>query len=130
MSAPDRLRHPSGATRGRARTGGPPYLYTVQVTEFALDAYVVEVLMRDLVGHDKSPSSFLVYLYLWAQTRGRGEETVALSHQSISEATGLSKSAVQSAVRNLARRKLIRSRKSTATSTPEYSVGRPWRSRS
>ena len=100
------------------------------MTEFALDAYVVDVLMRDLVGHDKSPSSFLVYLYIWARTRGRGTESVALSHQSIAESTGLSKSAVQSAVRNLARRKLIRSRKSTVTSTPEYSVDRPWRRRS
>jgi DNA-binding MarR family transcriptional regulator len=99
------------------------------VTEFALDAYVVDVLMRDLVGHDKSPSSFVVYLYLWARTRGRGEDSVALSHQSIAEATGLSKSAVQSAVRNLARRKLIQSSKSTVTSTPEYSVDRPWRRR-
>ena len=100
------------------------------MTEFALDAYVVDVLMRDLVGHDKSPSSFLVYLYVWAQTRGRGQESVALSHQSIAESTGLSKSAVQSAVRNLAGRKLIHSRKSTVTSTPEYSVDRPWRKRS
>ena len=99
------------------------------MTEFALDAYVVDVLMRDLIGHDKSPSSFVVYLYIWAQTRGRGEETAALSHQSIAEATGLSKSAVQSAVRNLARRKLIRSSKSTVTSTPEYGVDRPWRRR-
>jgi hypothetical protein len=100
------------------------------VTEFALDAYVLDVLMRDLVGHDKSPSSFLVYLYLWGQTRGRGAESVALSHQTIAELTGLSKSAVQSAVRNLVRRKLIRSRKATVTSTPEYSVERPWRRRS
>jgi phage replication O-like protein O len=99
------------------------------VTEFALDAYVVDVLMRDLVGHDKSPSSFLVYLYIWGQTHGRDKESVALSHQSIAELTGLSKSAVQSAVRNLLRRKLVRSVKSTVTSTPEYSVERPWRGR-
>jgi len=96
------------------------------VTEFALDAYVTDALMRDLVGHDKSPSSFLVYLYIWAQTRGRGADRAALSHQTIAESTGLSKSAVQGAIRNLQRRKLIKSSKSTITSTPEYSVHRPW----
>ena len=30
----------------------------------ALDGYVLDVLMRDLVGHDKKPSAFIVYLYL------------------------------------------------------------------
>jgi len=99
------------------------------VTEIALDAYVIDVLLRDLVGHDKSPSSFLVYLYLWRETHGRDAHKVALSHQEIAERTGLSKSAVQSAIRNLLRRKLIESSKSTVTSTPEYSVHRPWRGR-
>jgi Helix-turn-helix domain len=99
------------------------------VTEIALDTYVIDVLLRDLVGHDKSPSSFLVYLYLWGQTLGRGKDSFAVSHQTLAELTGLSKSAVQSAVRNLLRRKLIRSEKSTVTSTPEYSINRPWRGR-
>jgi hypothetical protein len=95
--------------------------------EIKLDDYVVDVLMRDLVGHDKSPSAFLVYLYLWGATRGRGAETAALSHQQLAHSTGLSKSAVQSGVRILLRRRLIRSRRATATSTPEYTVQRPWR---
>lgn len=99
------------------------------MTEIQVDGYVIDVLLRDLAGHDKSPSSFLVYLYLWRQTRGRGADTVALSHQSIAEMTGLSKSAVQGAIRNLLRRKLIESAKSTVTSVPEYSVNRPWRGR-
>ncbi len=99
------------------------------MTEIALDAYVVNVLMRDLVGHDKAPSAFLVYLYLWAQTRGRNNDSVALSHQGIAEATGLSKSAVQGAIRILARRQLIQAEKSTVTSTPEYNVECPWRGR-
>jgi hypothetical protein len=101
----------------------------VLVTEIALDTYVIDVLLRDLVGHDKSPSSFLVYVYLWRQTHGRGTDGFEVSHQTLAELTGLSKSAVQSAVRNLLRRKLIRSKKSTVTSTPEYSVDRPWRGR-
>ena len=40
-----------------------------------LDEYVLDVLMRDLVGHDKSPSAFLVYLHIWSQTEGRGMES-------------------------------------------------------
>ena len=37
-----------------------------------LDLYVVDTLMADLVGHDRSPSSFLVYLALVARRRGDG----------------------------------------------------------
>jgi hypothetical protein len=92
-----------------------------------LDEYVLDVLMRDLVGHDKSPSSFLIYLHIWGQTEGRGIERAALSHQMMAEMTGLSKSAVQSAIRILTRRKLIRSAKPAVTSTPEYWVLKPWR---
>jgi hypothetical protein len=97
------------------------------VTEIALDGYVLDVLMRDLVGHDKSPSAFLIYLHIWGRTFGEGAESAPLSHQTMAEATGLSKSAVQGAVRILARRRLIRARKTTVTSVPEYSVQRPWR---
>jgi hypothetical protein len=43
--------------------------------------------------------------------------------------TGLSKSAVQAAVRNLSRRKLIRSVLEFKTAVPAYSVLRPWRER-
>ncbi len=92
-----------------------------------LDPYVLEVLMRDLVGHDKSPSAFLIYLHIWSQTEGKGVESAALSHQRMAESTGLSKSAVQSAIRILTRRKLIRAKKPTITATPEYQVQRPWR---
>ena len=92
-----------------------------------LDDYVLDTLMRDLVGHDKSSSAFLVYLHLWSQTEGRSFETASLSHQRMAEMTGLSKSAVQSAIRILSRRKLIRATKPTVTSTPEYRVLKPWR---
>ena len=34
-----------------------------------LDDYVVDVLLRDLVGHDRRPVSFLVYLFLAAEQR-------------------------------------------------------------
>jgi hypothetical protein len=97
------------------------------VTEIVVDVYVLDVLMRDLVGHDKSPSAFLIYLHIWAQTLGKGAEAAALSHQSMADSTGLSKSAVQGAVLILARRRLIRSTRRAVTSTPEYRVERPWR---
>jgi hypothetical protein len=100
------------------------------VTEIALDGYVLDVLMRDLVGHDKSPSAFLIYLHIWAETLGKGTEAAPLSHQTMADSTGLSKSAVQGAVRILSRRRLIRSTKRAVTSTPEYRVERPWRGKS
>lgn len=37
-------------------------------TPVLVDAYIVETLMPDLVGHDRQPSAFLVYLYLWRHT--------------------------------------------------------------
>jgi len=97
--------------------------------KITMDPYVLETLMPDLVGHDRAPSAFLVYLALWARTRrrpGRAPESAA-SHATLAEATGLSKSAVQNAIRRLARRRLIAIRRENATATPEYTVLRPWR---
>ncbi len=91
-----------------------------------LDRYVLETLMADLVGHDRSPSSFLVYLALWARAGVRRGATARMSHRDLAEETGLSKSAVQSAVRNLARRRLIAVVHASKTATPEYAVRRPW----
>lgn len=91
-----------------------------------LDPYIVDVLMRDLTGHDRQPSAFLVYLFLWRQTAGSGARSVRASHRTIAEATGLSKSAVQAAVRTLVRRRLIQSQRAARTATPEYIVHRPW----
>ena len=91
-----------------------------------VDDYVFDVLMRDLVSHDHSTASFLVYLHLWSQTVGRGVKVARLSHQAISDETGLSKSAVQSGMRNLARRHLVGVRRDSATAVPEYRIFRPW----
>jgi hypothetical protein len=93
----------------------------------ALDDYVVQVLMRDLVGHDHIPSAFLVYLYLWGESEIQKNPALRASHQTIADATGLSKSAVQKGVRCLVGRKLLRSHKDSVTATPEYRVLRPWR---
>jgi len=92
----------------------------------ALDDYVLDTLMRDLIGHDKSPSAFAVYLHLWRRARVSDSWSVQVSHKGIADDTGLSKSAVQSAIRHLNRRKLIRSTHATPTSTPEHTVLRPW----
>jgi DNA-binding MarR family transcriptional regulator len=98
----------------------------VKTTTIRLDGYVIETLMADLVGHDRSPSAFLVYLALWNATGGRAKAAVEKSHRQLAEETGLSKSAVQGAVRRLVKRRLIRSSKASATATPKYSVLKPW----
>jgi RNase P protein component len=92
-----------------------------------LDSYIADALMRDLVGHDRAPSAFLVYLWLWRNSRGEGRERVGASLQTIATRTGLSKSAVQAAVRHLARRRLVTATRRHATEAPTYDVHEPWR---
>ena len=93
-----------------------------------LDSYVLDTLMADLVLHEHSPSAFLVYLHLWhgASTVRRA---VRASHQDMAIATGLSKSAVQGAIRVLTRRRLIRAERDSLTAVPVYQVLKPWRAR-
>ena len=92
-----------------------------------LDPYVTDVLMRDLVGHDRRPSAFIVYLWLWRMSLGRGRTKVGASLQTLATSTGLSKSAVQDAVRHLARRRLVTASRRHATEAPTYEVHEPWR---
>ena len=75
------------------------------MAELPLDRYIVDVLLPDLVGHDRSASTFLVYLYLWRHSVGRGRPSVEASHQTIASEIGLSKSTVQCAIRRLKRRR-------------------------
>jgi DNA-binding MarR family transcriptional regulator len=91
-----------------------------------VDRYVLETLMVDLVGHDRSASSFLVYITLWNATGGRRRSTARRSHRQLAEETGLSKSAVQAAVRRLLKRRLLSVSRASRTATPEYAVLRPW----
>ena len=91
-----------------------------------IDDYVTDVLMRDLVGHDKRPVSFLVYLWLASEQARRGV-AVQISYQELAESIGVSKSAVQTAVLWLVRRKLVLVSKATVTATPRYKVQTPWR---
>jgi len=94
--------------------------------QFKVDAYVIETLLPDLVLHDHRPSTFLVYLYLWYLASGR-RVGPRVSHQDMATATGLSKSAVQGAIRILIRRRLVRATREGITAVPQYTVLRPWR---
>jgi hypothetical protein len=93
-----------------------------------LDPYITDVLLRDLVGHDRRPASFLVYIWFTAEQQRRAS-TVSISYQDLAESIGISKSAAQSAVSWLIRRKLLAVTKTTVTATPAYKALTPWRSR-
>jgi DNA-binding transcriptional ArsR family regulator len=95
----------------------------------ALDSYVLDVLMRDLVGHDKKPSAFIVYLYLAVRIEREMSHCVEASYGTIASATGLSKSAVQHAIGHLKKRRLIIVSRDSSTSTPQYRLHRHWRLR-
>jgi hypothetical protein len=97
-------------------------------TQIPLDAYVLAVLMPDLVGHDHQPSAFLVYLYLWRKTGG-GEHPAEVRLRELSEGTGLSKRAVQDAVSRLVARHLLEAERASITAVSEFRLLRPWASR-
>jgi hypothetical protein len=89
-----------------------------------LDDYIVDILMRDLCGHDRHPSAFLVYLWLYGRSGG-GAVQVAL--QDIAEGAGIAKRSVQSAIAHLVKRKLISIERAGITAVAVYTVNRPWR---
>lgn len=91
-----------------------------------LDPYVLDTLLPDLVGHDRKPSAFLVYLYLLGQTSDGRRPHVAQSLQTIATRTGLSKSAVQSAIRHLKRRGLLDPSVQATVTHPCQKVMKPW----
>jgi hypothetical protein len=82
--------------------------------------------MADLVGHDRQPSAFLVYLFLWRRTHGNDSEEAQVSLLDIAIGTGLSKRAVQEALRLLAKRRLVSIQREGITAIPVYTVRRPW----
>lgn len=91
-----------------------------------IDGYVLDTLMADLVGHDRQPSAFLVYLTLYRQTHGAGEASARVSLMDLATGTGLSKRAVQEALRWLSKRRLISLSRESITAVPVYTVKRPW----
>ena len=92
-----------------------------------VEAYVTDVLMRDLIGHDHQPAAFLVYLWLYAAAARNKWRPINASLRTLADETGLSKSAVQSALENLRRRELIATKRDHATATPSHRVLRHWR---
>lgn len=94
-----------------------------------VDAYVVETLMPDLVGHDRKPSAFLVYLYLWTACAAADGDRVEVSLRELGERTGLSKRAVQDAVQWLTKRRLLSVERESITAVARYRIHRPWRAR-
>jgi len=95
-------------------------------SSIVLDPYIHGTLLRDLVGHDHKPAAFLIYFWLYAEQQRTGGP-IAISYATLAEETGLSRSASQSAVAWLIRRKMLSVSKETLTATPIYSVLRPWR---
>jgi DNA-binding MarR family transcriptional regulator len=92
-----------------------------------IDDYVIDVLMRDIVGHDRQPAAYLVYLYLYRQAVRDKWKPVPASLRVLADATGLSKSAVQTALEKLRYRELIRTSTDHATAIPRHRVLRHWR---
>lgn len=94
-----------------------------------IDDYVLDVLMRDLIGHDQQPAAYLVYLYLYGQAVRKRWNPVTASLRMIADATGLSKSAVHTALLRLRRRELIATTANHVTATSRHRVLRHWRKR-
>ena len=80
--------------------------------------------MGDLVGHDRQPSAFLVYMCLW-----RRRATAQMALLDIAERTGLAKRTVQTALGWLHKRGLIAVTRDSITAVPVYGVNRPWAQR-
>ncbi len=93
---------------------------------FTFDAYVVDVLLPDLVGHDRRPAAFIVYLYLLRQAAKGRRDSISVSLQTVATKTGLSKSTVQSAMRHLRRRQLIDPGIMPTVTNPVRRILRPW----
>ena len=96
------------------------------MTPDRFDPYILDVLMPDLVGHDRSPAAFVVYLYLLGKAGRARRDTVAASLQTIATETGLSKSAVQIALRHLGRRGLLDADVEATVTNPVRRVLQPW----
>lgn len=105
-----------------AATAVPRFRETIPI-----DDYVIDVLLRDLVGHDGQPAAFLVFIFLYGRAARKRWRPIAASLRTIADATGLSKSAVQTALHTLQRRELVATERLHRTAVPEHRVMRHWR---
>ena|SRR5947209_4696874 len=96
------------------------------MTQISLDTYLIDGLLPDLIGHDRRPAAYVVYLYLYRHAAAEGHWSVRMSHQAIAAATGLSRSAVQAALAHLQRRQLVATTRAHPTAVPLHRVLRPW----
>ena len=92
-----------------------------------IDDYVLDVLMRDLIGHDQKPAAYLVYLHLYREAARNKWRRINASVRMIAGATGLSKSAAHAALTHLRRRQLIATTAEHSTATLRHRVLRHWR---
>ena len=92
-----------------------------------VDDYVLDVLMRDLVAHDRKPAAYIVYLHLYCLALRENWRAIRRSLREIADSTGLSKSGVQTALAHLQPRELIKSTGDHATARPRHRVLRHWR---
>lgn len=92
-----------------------------------IDDYVLDILMRDLTGHDQKPAAFMVYLHLYGHASRNRWRPIIASVRTIADATGLSKSAVHMALTHLRGRQLIATTADHATATSRHRVLRHWR---
>jgi Helix-turn-helix domain len=96
------------------------------VRKVPLDDYIAETLMPDLIGHDRSPSSFIVFVKLWQDSGGPGRR-LQVSLSTLAVETGLSKSSVQAALRHLRKRGYLSTWRTSLTAVPSHTVLAPWR---
>ena len=75
----------------------------------------------------RQPAAYLVYLYLSGLAARAKWKPIPASLRTLADATGLSKSAVQTALENLRRRQLIKTASDHPTDTPRHQVLRHWR---
>jgi hypothetical protein len=94
-----------------------------------IDDYVLDVLLRDLVGHDRQPAAFVVYLYLYGQAARQNWRPVPASLRQLGDATGFSKSTMQLALQHLRSRELIKTATPNPMATPSHRILRHWRQR-
>lgn len=90
----------------------------------SVDLYVLDSLMADLVGHDRRPSAYILYLALLRLCTDSG--SIGISLQGLATASGLSKTAVQRSVAHLKRRGLISIHANGPTQAPRYEILQPW----
>lgn len=120
--APPRRPARFSPVRRAARESEPAFRDAFSLAPYSIDCHVIDALMPELVGGDRRPSAFLVYLAIAADARG-----FSTTYEALAGKTGLSKRAVQEAVALLKNRNLIEARRWGRTGAAVYRALAPWR---